>query len=253
MRAILLDAFAALPLPPAAALEALAAKGAELARKVTRQDERTFELEREATALERQTASLAGTSRRRTSAALREARSARDAAWRALRLAEGKARAAAEIELVRRGQRPTSSRTGSIRRRIRVTTLARLRAESESSRAELEKARAERAKLDLAAKALEEELERLFGAAQLVPTDVTEMRQWVERHAQLADEHARLGEARAAVLAEATKLARAASDLVAALSPDVQRAKTEAQLSWLEVPPSADPQSPPSAAARLAI
>lgn len=254
-RASDLDAFAALPLPPAAALEALAAKGAELARKVTRQDERTFELEREATALERQTASLAGDFAPPDVAALRDARSARDAAWRALRLAEGKARAAAEIELETMLREADVVADRMIREADRVTTLARLRAESESSRAELEKARAERAKLDLAAKALEEELERLFAPAQLVPTDVTEMRQWVERHAQLADEHARLGEARAAVLAEATKLARAASDLVAALSPKTRkRAKTEAQLSWLEVPPSADPQSPPDrpVAARLA-
>lgn len=241
--------FVALALPSIASLDALATKGAELARKVARQDERVEELEREAASLDKQTASLAGDFAPPDAAALRAAREARDDAWRALRLAEGRDRAAAEITLETRLRDADTIADRMIREADRVTTLARLRAESEANRAELERARAERHKLD--PRVLDDELHHLFAPAALVPTSVAEMRAWLERHAQLADEYTRLTDARAAVDGETTKVTRAVADLSAALAPK-SRAKAQTQLPLLERASSDAPNDAPAeAGARL--
>jgi uncharacterized protein YhaN len=231
-----LAALVALPLPSMAALDALAAKEVELGRKLARQDERVEELEREAGSIERQAASLSGDFAPPDAAALREARDARDAAWRELR-SKPKAGTEIEIELERRMREADTVADRMIREADRVTTLARLRAEAEATRTELEKARAERTKLAATERRLAEELSALFEPARIVPTDVSDMRHWLERHAQIADAFARLTEARAVIDAEATKVARATAELATALAPKAKkRAKSETQLSWLEGP-----------------
>lgn len=246
-----LAAFVALALPSTSALDALRVKGVELARKITRLDERVEEHEREAASLDKQSASLAGDFAPPDAAALREAREARDRAWHDLRLAEGKARAKAEIALERLLREADTVADRMIREADRVTTLARLRAEADATRVELEKARAERKKLDAQERGLGEELRRLFESAHLLPTDIDEMRQWLQQHAQLADEHARLAEARAVVDSEAAKIARAAADLVAVLAPKTRkRSKADTQLTLLDGPAKGTPADDAGAADR---
>jgi uncharacterized protein YhaN len=213
-----LDAFVKLRLPPAASVERLESRAVDVDRAIARIDERVVDLENEAASLERHCASLMGDFAPPDTHALHEARGRRDEAWRLLLGApEGASRRALEMDVERRLREADTVADRMIREADRVTTLARLRSESETNAKQLERVRQDKAEAVGDRARLDDELEALFAGARVRARGFAEMRQWLARHAQVADEHAAMREAEADVAEETRKADSVKAMLTAAL------------------------------------
>lgn len=167
----------ALRLPAIEAVEHLAARASEIEKSLARTDDRIAHNAEERASVERQIAEQTGDFAPPSKAELVAARAARDTALR-----DGSPDAA---RLLRDADEIADR---MINDADRVTQLSRLR----QSHVVLEQQRTsladERAKLSSARAALDAEHAKLF--APLVPRSFAEMRKWLERHAQLVEEHA---------------------------------------------------------------
>lgn len=214
-----LDAFVGLRLPAIVSVERLEARAEEIGRTIARLDERVADLEREAASIEKQTAGYSGDFAPPDAAALRAARGARDDAWKALCAAvDASSRRLAEVEMERLLREADVVADRMIREADRVTTLARLRSEAETNARQLEKVLEEKARAVRDREALGSELAALFADAKIEPRGFAEMRQWLERHAQIAEACAALRDARSSLLEEEAKAAAAKGDVARALS-----------------------------------
>ncbi|MBX3208471.1 MAG: AAA family ATPase [Labilithrix sp.] len=215
-----LEAFVALRVPAVASVERLEARVEAAARAVARLGERGADLEKEAATIERQIAGQSGDFAPPDVAALVQARTARDDAWRSLRDASEAARRPAEVEMERLLREADSVADRMIREADRVTTLARLRSEAETNARQVERLAAERAAAVAERAALDGELGALFAEANVVPPHpaaFAEMRDWLDRHAQIGDSFATLREAESEAADEEEKVDAARRDLAAAL------------------------------------
>jgi uncharacterized protein YhaN len=213
-----LDAFVGLRLPPPVTVERLESRATTLDRTLARLDERAADLEKEAASLAKQTATQTGDFAPPDAAVLQTARALRDEAWKALRDSpSAAARHGAEIEVERLLREADVVADRMIREADRVTTLARLRSESEANAAQLAKLREDRERAMQERVALDVELASLFADAAIRPLGFAEMRQWLARHAQIADARSALREAEESVHDEESKVDRAKRDLVAAI------------------------------------
>ena len=212
-----LDELVALRLPTVATLDELAQRASGLAQEETRLVQRRADLDREAASTAKLIAASTGDFAPPDAAALAGARAARDAAWTAYRAAPEPARA---IDLDRRVQEADAVADRMIREADRVTTLARLRSEAEESARQTAKivADLERVKADRAA--LDEEHRALFADAGVVPRGLGEMRQWVDRHAGVVEEHELRAAERLDIVDDEATVARAKEELRAALGAD---------------------------------
>ncbi len=216
-----LDAFVALRIPAVASVERLESRASEITKTITRIAERIAEVEKDAASIEKQIAGHSGDFAPPDAAALNAARSARDAAWRALLEAPEAARRSAEIELERLLREADAVADRMIREADRVTTLARLRSEAETNARHLEKLREENARASADHAAHAGALQALFADCGVVPPHsaaFAEMRAWLDRHAGICDSFATLREAEHEILDDAQKLEAAKQDLVHALA-----------------------------------
>lgn len=216
-----LEAFVALRLPSVAGVERLEARAEAAAQALARLAERGFDLEKEAAAIERQIAVQSGDFAPPDAAALVAARRARDDAWAALRAADAAARGRAEVEMERLLREADAVADRMIREADRVTTLARLRSEAETNARQSERIAAERERATAELAAERDELAALFAEAKLAPprpAAFSEMRAWLERHAQIGESFAALREAESEIADEAQKVDGARRDLLQALA-----------------------------------
>ena len=224
--------------PPAAALEALAARAGELERVALRLADRAATLEEQAQVIEQQVAEASGDFAPPTAADLRKARDVRDEAWKRVQSArmsrgggaapealEARDRLAADFERALREADVLADRM--ISEADRVTTLARYRAQQATiaqQRAQVEGER-ERCAADRAA--IDEEHLRLWEEAGILAVDsagkrralgLAEMRAWLAKRAQIADAFAGVREAEADAEETARTTGAAREELAAALA-----------------------------------
>lgn len=212
-----LDELVALRLPAVATLDELAQRANAIAQHESRAAQRRADLEREATTIAKQVAASTGDFAPPDAAALAGARAARDAAWTAYRAAPDPARA---IDLDRRVHEADAVADRMIREADRVTTLARLRSEADENARQLAQVVAETERLKAERAALDDEHRALFAGAGIVPRGFAEMRQWLDRHAGIVEEHELRAAERLDIADDEATVARAKEDLRAALGAD---------------------------------
>jgi plasmid maintenance system antidote protein VapI len=226
-----LEELLALRPPPAAALEALEARGNELDRLAARHADVAAGLEAEAHRIERQLAEASGDFAPPTAADLRAAREARDEVWQRMqnaRTTKGDASAQALDSAFDRAVRDADVIADRmIIEADRVTTLARYRAQQTTIVQQRAHAEAERAKAAAQRAALDDEHRRLWGDAGIAAVDgagkrrdlgLAEMRAWLVRHGQIVDAFAAVREAEGDAEAIAQTIAAARDELATALA-----------------------------------
>ncbi len=210
-----LDRLVLLRVPPVASVERLATRSHALDRSEARLDDRASALDAEAQALSRQILELRGDAAPPDASTLRAARQARDAAWALVQSTKDRATAEEAFERAVRDADDVADRM--ILEADRVTLLARAgktQSAVAAQRAEIEE---ERAKLREARARLEMEHRDLFAPAGIDPRGFEEMRAWLERHAQIVEQHARLRDGELEVEAAEGAIGRARTELACAL------------------------------------
>lgn len=213
-----LDAFVTLRLPAVVTVSRLEARASEIEKTIARIDESAFSLEGDAASIAKQLASQTGDFAPPDAAALRLARDARDEAWRALgETSSIAARRSAEAVVERLVREADTIADRMIHEADRVTTLARLRSEAEVVSKQIDKLAREKERARSRREELEGELSALFAEAKIRPLGFSEMRHWLEHHAQIVDAYGSLREAEADLNEEAAKAEAVAKDLAEAL------------------------------------
>ncbi len=230
-----LEELVALRPPPAAALEGLAARATELDRGLTRLAERIESFAAETRTAEQQLAAASGDFAPPTRDDLRVARAARDLAWNEVQSARN---AEADAAFVRALQQADGLADRMIVEADRVTTLARYRAQLGTLATQAAAAEAERAQRLAERRTLDDEHRRLWSDAGISAdttraSSLAEMREWLGKHAQIAEAFTTVGEAEADAREYASRLDVATQALATALAQDGSPALAGASLSSL--------------------
>lgn len=218
-----LEELVALRPPPAAALESLAVRAAELDRAIARLAERIERLHAETASAEQQLAAASGDFAPPTKAELQAARDAREAAWLEVqnaRIADG---SAADASFVRAVQQADSLADRMIVEADRVTTLARYRAQLGTFAGQRAAAEAERSQRVAERDAIDEEHRKLWTEAGLDgarEAGLASMREWLVKHAQVVEHFATVGEAEADARERAAVLETSRCELATALAKE---------------------------------
>jgi uncharacterized protein YhaN len=205
-------------LPSSERILEIARRFDERDRAIERLAQKLAEIEAEGRALDRERAGLAGDFAPPDLGALSRARARRDETWRALRLAETDRRAL-EIDLETQLRAADEIADRMIREADRVTSLARLRAETERNAAEHESAAAALGEAKEARARLERELAEAFAGTGIAPRGIAEAKATTEKHSALVEEHRRMLEEEGRIAVEASKAEAAKSELEALLGP----------------------------------
>jgi len=220
-----LEQLVALRPPPAAALESLAVRAAELDRAIARLAESIERLHAETASAEQQLAAASGDFAPPTKAELQAARDAREVAWLKVQNARAADASAADASFVRAVQQADSLADRMIVEADRVTTLARYRAQLGTFAGQRAAAEAERSQRVAERDAIDEEHHRLWTEAGLSAdgtraAGLASMREWLVKHAQIVEHFATVGEAEADARERAAVLEATRSELAAALAKE---------------------------------
>jgi uncharacterized protein YhaN len=241
------EALVALHPPAAASLEGLATRAAELDRVAARHVDAVSALEAQALSIEQQLAEASGDFAPPGAAELQAARAARDDAWARVRDARSskpsvdpKALAALDSAFERAVRDADVIADRMILEADRVTTLARLRAQQTTLASQRARAETERAKALADRAALDDEHERIWADAGIMPRagrrlGLAEMRTWLTNHAQIVEAFAAVREADLDAEETARTIAAARDELAAALGP-LEGARTLVELLDVATP-----------------